>query len=52
VRVALDALRRSAENGTNTMPAILDCVRAYVTLGEMMNALREVFGTYQEKTLI
>ena len=32
----------------NTMPFILDAVRAYATLGEICDALREVFGTYQE----
>ncbi|MCC6858718.1 MAG: methylmalonyl-CoA mutase family protein [Bryobacterales bacterium] len=52
VEAALDALRHAASAGGNTMPAILNCVRAYATLGEMMNALREVFGTYQEQTLI
>ena len=32
----------------NTMPRILDAVRAYATLGEICDALRDVFGTYQE----
>ena len=48
VQKALDALRGAAEGRENTMPAILDAVRAYATLGEICEALRAVFGTYQE----
>src|SRR5579862_7401822 len=48
VQKTLDALRRSAEGTENTMPFILDAVRAYATLGEICDALREVFGSYQE----
>ena len=48
VRKALDALRRAAEGTQNTMPFILDAVRAYATLGEICDALREVFGSYRE----
>jgi len=44
----LDALRRAAEDGTNLMPHILDCARAYVTVGEISNTLKEVFGVYEE----
>jgi methylmalonyl-CoA mutase, N-terminal domain len=50
VRTALDALSRAAGGNENTMPRILDAVRAYATLGEIMDALRAVFGTYQETT--
>jgi methylmalonyl-CoA mutase N-terminal domain/subunit len=48
VTKTLDALKRAAEGAENTMPRILDAVRAYATLGEICDALREVFGTYQE----
>ena len=48
VRKALDALARAAEGTENTMPRILDAVRAYATLGEICDSLRAVFGTYQE----
>ncbi|HMD13395.1 MAG TPA: methylmalonyl-CoA mutase family protein, partial [Bacteroidota bacterium] len=44
----LDALRRAGENNSNLMPRLIDCTRAYVTLGEMCNALAEVFGIYEE----
>ena len=30
------------------MPLLIDCVRAYATLGEMCDSLREVYGEYQE----
>jgi methylmalonyl-CoA mutase N-terminal domain/subunit len=46
----LDALKRAAEGTGNTMPYLLDAVRAYATLGEICDALRDVFGTYQETT--
>jgi methylmalonyl-CoA mutase N-terminal domain/subunit len=48
VRKKLDALMRAAEGTENTMPRILDAVRAYATLGEICDSLRAVFGTYQE----
>jgi methylmalonyl-CoA mutase N-terminal domain/subunit len=46
----LDALKRAAEGTENTMSRILDAVRAYATLGEICDALRAVFGGYQEVT--
>jgi len=48
VITSLDALRQAAENGSNLIPRLLDCTRAYVTLGEMCKALAEVFGVYEE----
>jgi methylmalonyl-CoA mutase N-terminal domain/subunit len=35
----------------NTMPYIIDCVRAYATVGEICDALREVYGTYEEVSI-
>jgi len=48
VRQTLDELRRTAEGTGNTMDALLDCVRAYATVGEMCDALRDVWGEYEE----
>ena len=60
VQKSLDALKRAAAqepkatsaNGkisdANTMPFILDCVRTYATVGEICDALRAVYGTYEE----
>ncbi len=44
----LEALGSAAGTDRNLMPYILECVRAYVTLGEMCDVLRKVFGTYEE----
>jgi methylmalonyl-CoA mutase N-terminal domain/subunit len=44
----LAALKQAAQDGTNLMPRLLDCTRAYVTLGEMCLELAEVFGVHQE----
>lgn len=51
-QATLAALREAAEGEANLMPAILDCVRAYATLGEMCDVLREVFGVYQETVVV
>ncbi|HXU40567.1 MAG TPA: methylmalonyl-CoA mutase family protein [Blastocatellia bacterium] len=48
VETTLKDLAAGARAGNNTMPLLLECVRAYATLGEMCDALRPVFGEYQE----
>lgn len=48
VKKALRELRKAAADGSNLMPRILDCVRAYATLGEMCGTLKEEFGEYHE----
>ena len=45
---ALAALREAARGTGNTMYPLLECVRAYATVGEMCDALREVWGEYEE----
>jgi methylmalonyl-CoA mutase, N-terminal domain len=45
---ALDRLRIACQGTENTMPHLLDCVRAYATLGEIVGVMRDVFGTYAE----
>jgi methylmalonyl-CoA mutase N-terminal domain/subunit len=47
-RAALSALRDAARGTANVMYPILDAARAYATLGEMCDALREVWGEYEE----
>jgi methylmalonyl-CoA mutase N-terminal domain/subunit len=49
---SLDRLRLACLGTENTMPYILDCVRAYATLGEIVGVMREVFGVYVEPTWI
>jgi methylmalonyl-CoA mutase N-terminal domain/subunit len=62
VKRRLDALKRAASldpvvpgdggiSEANTMPYIIDCVRAYSTVGEISDALREVYGTYEEVSI-
>jgi methylmalonyl-CoA mutase N-terminal domain/subunit len=48
VATRLDALQEVARGSDNLMPAIIDCVRARSTEGEIVEALRSVFGTYRE----
>jgi methylmalonyl-CoA mutase N-terminal domain/subunit len=52
VRTALDALRSAARTKQNVMPPILEAVRAYATVGEMCDALRDVWGEYEEVAVI
>jgi methylmalonyl-CoA mutase N-terminal domain/subunit len=50
VRVSstLESLGIAASGDENLMPFILECVRAYATVGEMCDVLRNIFGTYEE----
>jgi methylmalonyl-CoA mutase N-terminal domain/subunit len=52
VRSALDRLKRGAEGRENTMPLLVDAVRAYATIGEMCGALRDVWGEWEETPVI
>jgi methylmalonyl-CoA mutase, N-terminal domain len=49
---ALDAVKRAAQGTDNLMPPILDAVRAYATLGEICDALRDVWGEWEEQAVI
>lgn len=48
VKTALSDLKKAAQDDANLMPFILNCVRAYATVGEIMDALKEVYGVYEE----
>ena len=45
---SLAALRKAAQSQQNLMPSIFAAVKAYATLGEICEALRQVFGSYEE----
>ena len=45
---ALEKLKQAAQKNENTMPATIDAVRVYATLGEICSALRDVYGIYEE----
>ena len=52
VAAALSALERAANTSENLMPRIIDAARAYATVGEMCDALRAVWGEYEEVPII
>jgi methylmalonyl-CoA mutase N-terminal domain/subunit len=49
---ALDELKRAAEGTGNTMEPLIEAARAYATVGEMCDALRDVWGEYEETPTI
>jgi len=49
---ALAKVRDVAVNGQNVMPAMMEAVRAQATLGEITEALKQVFGKFQEPALV
>jgi methylmalonyl-CoA mutase N-terminal domain/subunit len=51
VERALRALEKAAEGDENTMPLLLECAKAYATLGETTDVFRRVFGEYREKSV-
>jgi len=51
VEKALDSLRMAAQRVDNTMPATIEAVRTYATLGEICSALRDVYGIYEEPAI-
>jgi len=51
VQARLGALRDAAGGSENLMPYILEAVRVYATLGEIIGVLKEVFGEYREKPI-
>ena len=48
VSSALGKVRQAATDGANTMPAIMEAVTAYATVGEVRRELESVYGRYQE----
>jgi len=52
VTAVLDQLREAARGTTNLMPMVLEAVNCETTLGEISDALREVFGEYHEKVTV
>ncbi len=51
VSALLRKLKKAASDNLNLMPPILECVKAYATIGEISNILREVYGEYEEKSI-
>ncbi len=52
VRAKLEALTAASKGAANLMPLILDAVKAEATVGEVCDAMRNVFGEYQERLVL
>ncbi|MEW5912383.1 MAG: methylmalonyl-CoA mutase family protein [Thermodesulfobacteriota bacterium] len=52
VQKAMDRIRREADAGQNLIPALVEAVSAYASLGEIMRLLRDTYGAYQEPVVI
>ena len=48
VKAAISRLESVARSDENTMPAILECVESYATIGEIADVFRKVFGEQLE----
>jgi methylmalonyl-CoA mutase, N-terminal domain len=48
VTEALNKIRIISEKGENVIPAMIEAIKAYVTIGEICDVLRELYGTYQD----
>lgn len=52
VAIALNEVREGARKGINMMEPILNAVKAYATLGEIVNAMKEIYGDYHEVPVV
>jgi methylmalonyl-CoA mutase N-terminal domain/subunit len=48
INMALDALKTMASNGGSVIPTIIEALKLYATVGEICNAMKEIFGEYKE----
>jgi methylmalonyl-CoA mutase N-terminal domain/subunit len=51
-QTSMNAIREAAASGENLMPRILAAVEAYATVGEISDAMRSIFGEYQETVVV
>ena len=51
VKIALDDIRKACKNNSNIMPPIINAAKTYATLGEIVNAMKDVFGEWQESSI-
>ncbi len=49
--MALDEVKKACKNNTNIMPPIINAAKSYVTLGEIVDAMKDVFGEWQETSI-
>jgi len=48
VKQKLDAIRKDAEEDKNLMPSIIDAVKEYATVGEIVQVMKDVYGEFEE----
>ena len=51
VKETLKALEKAASEKRNVMPSLVECCKAYATVGEMANVFRDVFGEHKEPSI-
>jgi methylmalonyl-CoA mutase, N-terminal domain len=51
VKKSLEDIKSASINGNNLMPVLIKAAQNYVTLGEMINEMKEIFGTYEEASV-
>jgi methylmalonyl-CoA mutase N-terminal domain/subunit len=51
VKRSLTALEQGTRDGKNVMPFLVDCCKAYATVGEMAGVFRDIFGEWEEPSL-
>ena len=51
VLMALDEVKKACKNNTNIMPPIINAAKSYATLGEIVDAMKDVFGEWQETSI-
>ena len=52
VEIALSQVREVAKNGSNVMPALIEAVKTYATVGEITDVFRDAFGEYREPSIL
>ena len=51
LKLALDEIRMACKGETNIMPLIINAAKTYATLGEIVAAMKDVFGEWQESSI-
>ena len=52
VKLCLDDIRNASKTNTNLMPLIINAALEYATLGEIVDSMKDVFGEWQENSII
>ena len=52
VNKVLEEIRRVAKSDENIMPVLIEAAKAYATIGETTDAMKDVFGEFKEQTIV